>query len=689
MDKLIKKMDSIVLNENGHPSLSAEGVGCNRVAFFSKLMRGTSSENIHNFLGSCLEDIKNLYQQGRHEESHKYFLDIIVMMVQTRDIINGKGERQVFYDFFLEIFKILPTTASSLLPTIPMIYGSWLDINNLWIMINDETHQLAESDSVAKLSEWSLRSGLENMIIKMWSNQLQEDLEIYETGKSNSVSLAVKWAPRIRIQKNKKTGKSKTPTARNDALNKLAKKIAIDIFGNKDELNQNGTIRFPSMESVKNDMKKYKKGDPYYNQLEKTLNRSVWNCYKRYRKLCSSINLHMLKTVETKMCDTGKVWDTIDPSTVPARALKIYRSAFQNIPTKKQRDQGSVVRSYDRDRIECAQQFQQSTSLKGAKLQIHELVTQVLSLNDDTITQKQYDDIIRHCFHGEDETQPSRNMLENSIIMCDTSSSMEWSNSRVKPIYSAIGLSEIASQITKPPFKNRILTFSTDPEWVVLPETTYMIPEYGEKKIHEIERTEWEIPGIRVHQGGFRERIHKIKSSNWGGATSFHKAMDLILHSCLEADLRPDEIEKLTLFVFSDMQFDCSFDRQSNWDHEYRVIEESFKDAGLKSRYRTPFPVPFIIFWNLNGNTVSNPVTADQPGVAYISGFSQAGFNGFLDGSLMKLKTQSKSRPSPYDIFRNTMDNDRYDIIRSICYENFDEFWKYLSTTQKMSIFNA
>ena len=108
-------------------------------------------------------------------------------------------------------------------------------------------------------------------------------------------NFSVKWAPRIRIQKNKKTGKSKTPTARNDALNKLAKKIAIDIFGNKDELNQNGTIRFPSMESVKNDMKKYKKGDPYYNQLEKTLNRSVWNCYKRYRKLCSSINLHMLK----------------------------------------------------------------------------------------------------------------------------------------------------------------------------------------------------------------------------------------------------------------------------------------------------------------------------------------------------------------------------------------------------------
>ena len=633
-------------------------------------------------------NINDLYQQGHHEESHKYFQDIIVMMVQTRDIINGKGERKVFYDFFLEILKKFPKTANSLLPTIPMIYGSWLDINNLWIMLHEQKQSLIEGGDVAHLSEWSLQTGLENMIIKMWSNQLQEDWEIYENEKGRSVSLAVKWAPRIRIQKNKKTGKSKTPTKRNDYLNKLAKNIAIDLFSKQDELHQNGTIISPSMESIKNNMKKHKIGDPEYNQLEKTLNRSVWNCYKRYRKMCSAINIHMLKTVETKMCDTGKVWDTINPSTVPARALKIYRSAFQNIPTKKQRGDGAVIRSHDRDRVECAEHFDKSTSLKGARLQIHELVSQVLSFKDDPITQKQYDDIIRKCFHGEDETRPSRNMLENSIIMCDTSASMEWADSRVKPLHSAIGLSEIASQITKPPFKNRILTFSTDPEWVVLPETTYMIPTYGEKKIHEIKRAEWEISGIKVHKGSFRERINKIKSSNWAGSTNFHKAMSLILHSCLESDLNPDEIEKLTLFVFSDMQFDSATEYNSKWDHEYRVIEHSFKEAGLKSRYRTPFPVPFIIFWNLKGNTVSNPVTADQSGVAYISGFSQAGFNGFLDGSLMELKTQSKSRPSPYDIFRNTMDNDRYDLIRSICEEQNDEFRGYLSTTKQQSIFH-
>ena len=628
MDSFIAKMDSMVTNEKGHASLNAAGVENNRVAFFAKLMRGISKENINEFLMMCLKDINNLSQNGNSQEAFSYFQDIIVMMVQTRDIINGKGERKAFYDFFMSFFDYFPETAISIIPCIPMIYGSWLDMNNLWLEIKSKNDHKYDN--------------LEKIIIKSWSVQLQEDFKNLEMGQD--ITLAAKWAPRVLVKKNKK-GEKKPLSFRNKHLNNLATKIALDIFTDSDE---------------------------------KVDERHRWNCLKKYRQMCSWMNSQGLRTVETFMCNPNKIWDKINPSTVPAKALKVYRLAFQNLPSKFQqkKDHNLSVRSQSADRIKCATNFTTSSSLHGARLQIHELVKQVIENDDDLITQKQFNDIMMKCFFGEDNDEGYLNHLENAIIMCDSSSSMNYSGSRVKPMFAAIGLSEIASQLTKPPFKNRVLTFSTDPEWVTLPETTYTSPYFTEKKIQEIKRDEWKQE-ISVKSGSFRDRVLKILNSNWSGTTNFYKAMELILKSCLEANLGPNEIEKLTLFIFSDMQFDNSLNYNSSWNHEYQCIKEMFTKAGLESSHRSPFPVPFIVFWNLNGNTVSNPVKGHQEGVAYISGFSQSGFKGFMDGSLTSIRSQPDTpRPSPWDIYRVTMDNLRYDPIREICQENISEFNK-------------
>ena len=251
--------------------------------------------------------------------------------------------------------------------------------------------------------------------------------------------------------------------------------------------------------------------------------------------------------------------------------------------------------------------------------------------------------------------------------MCDTSSSMAWKdNSNVLPLHSAIGLAEIATQLTNTPFKNKLLTFSTSPEWITLPETIYNIPGIGDKNIQDITKEEWNTPGIEAVSGNFEERINHIVKSPWGRSTDFYKALDLILNSCIESNMSPEEVGELTLFVFSDMQFDQSLKLSYSWSHEYTMIKAKFTEAGQKSSYGRPFVVPFIIFWNLKGNSLSNPVKGNQEGTAYISGFSQSAFNSFLDGTLLN---NNISRPTPDIIVRNILDNDRYKPIKNICQE--------------------
>ena len=58
--------------------------------------------------------------------------------------------------------------------------------------------------------------------------------------------------------------------------------------------------------------------------------------------------------------------------------------------------------------------------------------------------------------------------LQNIIPMCDTSGSMECDEG--KPLYSAIGLSLRVAEKNNTVFKNRVLTFDNNPQWIQIPE---------------------------------------------------------------------------------------------------------------------------------------------------------------------------------------------------------------------------
>jgi len=203
--------------------------------------------------------------------------------------------------------------------------------------------------------------------------------------------------------------------------------------------------------------------------------------------------------------------------------------------------------------------------------------------------------------------------LESSIAICDVSGSMGGPifNDGTCPMDTAIGLSLILAEVTKPPFGGHFITFSAKP------------------KVQSIDLN-----------ATFAQKVRSLSQANWSMNTDFAAVFEkLILPMAVENKLTQDEMVK-RVFVFSDMQFDkAEQNGKSDLASSFERIKKKYADFG--------YEMPELIFWNLAGGragyygntaatgggdpTAPKPVTVDETGTALVSGYSQAMLKVFLD----------------------------------------------------------
>jgi len=208
----------------------------------------------------------------------------------------------------------------------------------------------------------------------------------------------------------------------------------------------------------------------------------------------------------------------------------------------------------------------------------------------------------------------------------------------------AIALGILVSELTAPAFANRMLTFESQPNWVKLED------------------------GASI-----KEKVRATQSAPWGGSTNFEKALEKILDVCVCAKLHPSQIPDM--IVFSDMQFDAAMGYGNRcWETQYERIVRRFAESGVQVCGK-PWPAPRITFWNLRGNTHGFPVSADQPGVKMLSGFSPALLKLVLEGGeedeevevMVDGKKQTKKvKATPLDTLRKCLDDGQYDPVREV-----------------------
>lgn len=603
-----------VVDEKGVLSLSEWGVNDMRLAMSFKLVRGLDRSKLNEFVRDIISEARS---RSNSQQELQGYIDMFVMAFHTRDINEGKGERDLFYWFYIELYLHFPKTVIALLPTIPEKFGSYLDFNKLY--------EMARNHATGRLDDFC------DEIVRLYAEQLVTDQRAMTDDKSQKVSLAAKWVPR-----------------EGGHFGELGKAVAMKIYGSKPILNENGSVKFNSHDDVRaailaNDQISIRVGnDRLKNDV--TLKNARISCLSRYRKLVASLNKH-ISTVEVKMCDPDGCWNDINPGAVPARCLSKNGKAFRNL--KKDNTQRS-----DRfDRVQCAENFNShlqkaiadptSVRVHGKNMMPHELVRQFMYGHphvSNPVVEAQWIDLR--------ERLKESGCLDNFISLVDVSGSMYGI-----PMEVAIAFGILVSEVATPQFANRFLTFESQPHW------------------HKLD------PSWNLYQ-----KVQNTISAPWGSSTNFEAALKMILDACITNKIPADQVAKLTLVVFSDMQFDQaqtyglnqtynyttgSYGPGENFKTKHARIAQLFADAGYVDADTGKGIVPTIIFWNLRGDTLDFPASADTPGVTMVSGFSANGLKGFMDGSLLEMVADKP--PTPYEIFRKTIDSERYDSVRQTC----------------------
>lgn len=246
------------------------------VYFFFNLTRKNKRPlyELHLEFNDTLIILKNTLSNN-YDEQWVIYLDLFFCLIgQTRDIINGKGERDAAYMLIYTFYNYYPTLAIHALYSfvVPIgknsnniCYGSWKDIPFFCEFIRTFTN--------------TFEHPIIECCIEMLNNQLIKDENNLLINNTN-ISNVAKWIPR---EKKK--------------LDWLFDRLVID-WTNK---------RHPSI------LKYWKNNYQYYSALTK--------CKQLYRRTNSHINKY-INTTEIKLC--SKDFDNIIPPNVPIQHLCKY-----------------------------------------------------------------------------------------------------------------------------------------------------------------------------------------------------------------------------------------------------------------------------------------------------------------------------------------------------------------------------
>mmetsp|Transcript_30232 Transcript_30232/g.50573 ORF Transcript_30232/g.50573 Transcript_30232/m.50573 type:complete len:629 (+) Transcript_30232:70-1956(+) len=585
-----------VRGENGTMELTAMGVGDARVALFFALVRGAEDSKVQELMNNCLEvaDEKQLAE---------VVADLFVMALQTRDCRGGKGERLLFYKMLLQLFDRFPSTVLQMMSLFGE-YGYFKDFFKL--------AELAEDDGKYDV--------LRQRITDIVANTLIADESLLDNGTIKGISLCAKYAPR----EGKHFAKGDNSTLFKELVNKI----------------------YPAPV------------DTAHKQ-----NR------KQYRQLIAKLT-KALDVPEVKMC--GKRYSDLDFNKVPSVCTKKFTKAFLNeklkeAPNAAQEQTGNRFPDHE-DRILCRQNLRKAAldgRVKGKQVYPHDIVKTLyegghnVSILEKEVLNAQWNEVRGGLLAQLEEKAAAAAAGEGSasavnvgklVPLSDVSSSMDGI-----PMLVSIALGILVSEVNHPAFRDRVLTFDTNPSWVNLGDKT-----------------------------NIAQKVDVLRKAPWGGSTDITKAFRLICNVVQEHRLPAEEVPDM--IIFSDMQFDETADRNSGTTAtQLENVREMFAEVG-RSICGQPYPAPKIIFWNLRAGTVGYPAASDDENVQMLSGFSPSLLKYVLEGEApgeeeemeeevvdavtgetktVKVKV-TKAKPTPYETLRKVLDDERYHPARQL-----------------------
>jgi hypothetical protein len=296
---------------------------------------------------------------------------------------------------------------------------------------------------------------------------------------------------------------------------------------------------------------------------------------KEYRKFYLSPLNQKLNTLERNM--TSKDYEKITIEHVPATALKKSKKAIERNMPEKYQEYLTKCRSGE-------------VKMKTTGIQPHELVREIEANNE--ASELQLNEIIRKLRES--------GIFENTLPVSDVSGSMSG-----VPMEVSVALGYVLSQLQNDEFKDKLITFSTNPQ------------------LHQLQGTTT------------KEKLNSIRRMDWAGGTDFIKVFEMLLADAKTRHITEAQMVK-KIIVFTDMEFNSASGGAKKYETAFEEIKAMYESEGLT--------LPQIIFWNLRASTTSFPVRQDTPGVALMNGFSSEMLKIFMDdGEITPIEIMKKA----------------------------------------------
>jgi len=322
----------------------------------------------------------------------------------------------------------------------------------------------------------------------------------------------------------------------------------------------------------------------HYDKQTKIANKIMINMgldCKSYRKMLTNLR-SKIKLVETQLSQNKL--SEINFGNLPSVAHKLYESAFirsRNAKYIYKPERANLGRRYAKY-LEDLSNGKEKANFKG--IAPHELISNICKLNSNSDSNSHI--LMENQWESIRQNIEALEIFDYCISIIDVSASMTTGNP--KPINVAVALGLLVSECAKGPFKDRVITFSDDPEFINLSDCSTLY-----------------------------SKVEKVKKANWGYSTNLEAVFDKILEIGDFFNLVQSKMPK-KLFIFTDMQFNqVSGNKITTFDK----INDKFNKRG--------YIMPQIICWNLRTvGTVS--FTIYDKNVCLLSGFSTELMKAFL-----------------------------------------------------------
>ena len=603
-----------------------------------------------------MEKLQALVDKVLQSPNAEDWADLIVLMWQTRDVREGKGERSLFDKIFVMLHDKFPQLTWQTRDEQSMLdflshFGCYNDVERIFLIVNS---RLTEMDGSGHFEKLCVMRDDEQFRKRVWEYGKQTFAD--EDAKERFVHAC--------------------------ALRRELTKVFWDAF----QSSANGK---PNLAGKWAPSEPEHEKDSWYEALRdyglSCKSRTKRN--KIFRQMKSRANEN-LKTIECFMSRGD--FDEIDPSSVPGRCLNRNRYAFLNEVRAKRgtkRAYEDEQRSYDDRRERCRERFlEHKGAFKSKTVFPHELTGPMIKQLDrggccqsDVITEGIWKQMIKDqldkiAAFEEAATVPGEppaiSPARQVVSVVDTSGSMAGT-----PMNVAIALGLLFNAVSD---IKELITFHTDPTWFSVPE------------------------------GTLAEKVTKVRRMPWNGSTDMTKVAILTANKCKrmveDGDWSVQDVANVTLMVMSDMQWNenhrlhtASYNyssglyrygnyRQSTAEElanssrtQLEEIREIFHNTRVKvpgSEVLVSLPVPKIVFWNLRGDVPGFPADANAPGVTLISGFSPNLLKMCMEGNIAdaekNLDEKKAAQPTPLESLTKMLNDERYDPVRSFLSGNPD-----------------